>query len=162
MCCDGTLFRHATAEPNEQALVVSAGLAPRDAPVVGTFDLPCAAFLDGCCSLYSVERPHVCGAYRCNPLTAYEVGDATLEECAEIIRLVQGLARALEDEMALPPGSFTREALGEFLREHEPRRDPERYRVFLSTFDRVVYLGMRYFGYEVQGVDDTPTETVPA
>ena len=93
---------------------------------------------------------------------AYEAGDATLEECAEIIRLVQGLARALEDEMGLTPGSFTRAALGEFLHQHEPRRDPETYREFLSAFDRIVYLGMRYFGYELEGIDDTPTETVPA
>lgn len=34
---------------------------------------------DGKCTIYD-ERPYICGAYKCHPLTKYENGDITLEE----------------------------------------------------------------------------------
>jgi hypothetical protein len=162
MCCDGTLFLHAPITPGEQRLVRMRRLAPDSDKVLDTFDLPCPAFLDGCCSLYRVERPHVCGAYRCRPLMEYEDGDTSLEEAAEVIRLVQALTHALEDEMGLAPGSFTRTALGAFLEQHDPHRHPDRYRGFISTLDRLIFLGINYFGYGIESFDETPTAAVPA
>jgi hypothetical protein len=87
---------------------------------------------------------------------------ATLDECAEIVQLVRGLVGSLEDEMGLPPGSFTRQVLMDYIDRHDPEHDRDRYRVFLTTLDRLVYLGMRYFGYSLQFTHDTPAEAVPA
>lgn len=162
MCCDGTLFLNASVMPGERELVESLGFSTRDAPARDMFALPCSAFLEGCCSLYSVERPHICSAYRCRPLEELEADRMTLEEGEEIIRLMRALARTLEDEMGMKPGSFTRVALSAFIERHQPRRDPERYATFLATYDRLLYLGLRYFHYEIQSADDVPTEVVPA
>jgi hypothetical protein len=162
MCCDGTLFSHAPVEPSESSLVEACGLAPPGSGELANFDLPCPAFVDGCCSRYTDVRPHVCGAYRCRPLEHYERGVATLDESAEIVHLVRGLVGSLEDEMGVPPGSFTRHVLMDYIARHDPQHDRDRYRAFLTTLDRLVYLGMRYFGYDLQPTDDTLAEAVPA
>jgi hypothetical protein len=162
MCCDGTLFGQAPLEPGEASVAQYLGLVADEAVVGNSFDLPCPAFADGCCSYYAVTRPHVCGGYKCRPLMAYEAGDATLEECIEIVRLYQGLARSLEDEMGMVPGSFTRQALAGFFEEHEPTADRARYRSLLATLDQFHYLGMRYFGHEAEPADVASVEVVPA
>ena len=161
MCCDGTLFLNASIAPGERTLVESLGFSTRHAAARDGWALPCPAFLEGCCSLYAVERPHICSAYRCRPLQEFESDRMTLEESEEIVRLMRGLSRTLEDEMGLEHGAFTRAALSAFIERHQPRRDPERYAAFLSTYDRLLYLGLRYFQYEIQTADDVPTEAVP-
>lgn len=162
MCCDGTLFLNASVMPGERRLVESLGFSTRASSAHDTFALPCPAFLEGCCSLYAAERPHTCSAYRCRPLDDYEAGDKALDESEEIVRLMRDLTHVLEDEMGLQYGSFTRVALSEFMERIDPRHDPERYGAFLAAYDRLLYLGLRYFRYEIQSADDVPTEAVPA
>jgi len=121
LCCDGTLFRLAQLDEGEQALVESLGLAVEAKPEGGIgLPIPCPAFIDGCCSLYTVGRPEICGSYRCALLNSYEAGTRNLSELLPIVQLVHSLARELEVEMGIPTGGYTRNALIQYLNEVQP------------------------------------------
>ncbi len=117
LCCDGTLFQRANLAEGEQALAESLGLAFKAGPFGEHLELPCPRFDGGCCSVYSVPRPKVCGAYRCDLLDGYVAGTIHLDDALPVIQLVRSLTRELEVEIGIGAGQYTRGALQQYLEE---------------------------------------------
>ena len=157
LCCDGTLFTDAVLQDGEQDFTESLGMVVETKPdgTRGNAELPCPLFLDGCCSVYTSPRPHICGAYRCELLNAYAAGAKTMEEVLPVVHLVRSLVRELEVEMGLPSGAYTRRKLQQYLFEMAPRAvtadtitaAPE-YVHFLVAYSRMGLLGVKYFNYQ--------------
>jgi hypothetical protein len=155
LCCDGTLFPHAPLDEGEQDFAESLGLVVKARPGGGiALQMPCSRFVDGCCSLYTVGRPAVCGSYRCALLNGYVAGTRNLDEVLPVVHLVRSLARELEVEMGIPTGEYTRGALQQYLTELKPWMIaagvitvPQELVRFLVAFSRLNLLGMKYFDY---------------
>src|SRR5262245_49322308 len=94
LCCDGTIFTDVPLNDGEEDYVESLGLE-----VLATGDggskwlLPCPKLVDGCCSLYTIGRPAMCGSYRCVLLKDYLAGTRRLDEALPVVHLVRALAR---------------------------------------------------------------------
>ena len=163
MCCDGTLFPIATLKEGEQAFAESLGLVVESQPdgsVLG-FQLRCPRFVDGGCSIYAHPRPHICGAYHCELLKGYEAGTMELDEALPVVQLFRSLARELEVSMGIPAGHYTRSAVQQYLAEIEtwiipagaPALPPALVR-FLVAFHRLNLLGVKYFGYSPELIEE--------
>src|SRR5215471_15482426 len=113
LCCDGTIFTHARLYESEREFTESLGMKVGERPDGGGLGavLPCPNFVDGCCSLYSVRRPAICGDYQCALLTGYVAGTRRLNEVVPVVQLVRPLARGLEVEMGIPAGAYPRRAV---------------------------------------------------
>ena len=155
LCCDGTLFPQAPLDEDEQDFAESLGLVVKAKPGGGiALQMPCSRFIDGCCSLYTVGRPAVCGSYRCALLNGYVAGTKNLDEVLPIVHLVRSLARELEVEMGIPTGEYTRSALQQYLAEQTPwmiglgaPTVPQELERFLVALSRLNLLGEKYFDY---------------
>ncbi len=135
ICCDGTLFGAIVVHIPEREFVESLGIPVSEDPDGGwVAPLPCAAFVEGCCSLYAVGRPMTCGSYQCAVVMEYTAGSVDLDDSLVVIDRVRSLARDLEVEMGLPPAGYSMTVLAGFLADHEPWVTPERHRRFLVTF----------------------------
>jgi len=157
MCCDGTIFTHARLYESEREFTESLGMEVAERPDGGGLGavLPCPNFLDGCCSLYKVRRPAICGDYQCALLTAYVGGTRRLDEVLPVVQLVRSLTRELEVEMGIPAGSYTRSRVLDYLAGIEPwiiapgaPMVPQELVRFLGAFSRLNLLGVKYFGYQ--------------
>jgi hypothetical protein len=95
MCCDGTLFLHASLNPGEKG-----NLPEKIEQQTFTegekdyFRLPCRYF-SGKCSIYKEERAYVCGSYRCQLLKDFSEKKVNVGEALKIIRQ----AKALREEI---------------------------------------------------------------
>jgi hypothetical protein len=148
MCCDGTLFANARLTKTETRFAASLGLSVTSLDDGDdAFVMPCHHFRGGCCSLYQQERPQVCGGYRCAMLPAYENGTLTLDECTDLIDVVRGLTRTLEEEMGLPFESYTAAALHRFLADEHPDERPDAHQRFFMALLQLRRVGERYFGW---------------
>jgi hypothetical protein len=157
LCCDGSLFSHITMTAPEREFVESLGLVVEsDGNEVWATE-PCPAFVEGCCSLYERGRPATCITYECGLLKGYTLGQAVLDDCLGVVRLVWSLARTLELEMGLPIGGYNRRAMQAFLDEVRPWEDQGRYETLLVTWYRLDLLGKKYFSYSPK-----PTEVAAA
>lgn len=68
MCCDGSLFKHAHLfDQDDIVLAQSLNLS-----VVKNegFKLPCKYF-DGCCTIWTSQKPKICDKFFCKPLKKY-------------------------------------------------------------------------------------------
>lgn len=86
-CCDGTLFGHGVAGPEESPeFLVSIGMTPIEAlsGEKGGFRLPCTHFT-GLCSIYGSHRPWVCGVFRCRLLRSVKNGGHTVAQALQIV-----------------------------------------------------------------------------
>src|SRR5262249_3940191 len=95
-------------------------------------------------------RPSTCGGYTCEPLRAFGAGRRSYDEALGVIRLVRSLARDLEVAIGLPPGGCNRRTVRDFLVDRDPASDPAEHVDFLIAFQRLTYLGQKYFGYELE------------
>jgi hypothetical protein len=163
LCCDGTLFTNAVLKDGEQDYTESLGMVVETNPdgTRGNAMLPCPLFLDGCCSVYTIPRPSICGAYRCELLKAYVAGSKTMDEVLPVVHLVRSLARELEVEMGLPAGGYTRRKLQAYLNEIEPWAVASdtftaslEHVHFLVAFSRMGLLGVKYFNYQPIAVEE--------
>ena len=157
LCCDGTLFAFARLYESEREFTESLGLEVAERPGGAGLGavLPCPRFVDGCCSLYTVPRPAICGDYQCALLTGYVAGTRRLDEVLPVVQLVRSLTRELEVEMGIPAGAYTRSGVLQYLAEIEPwivapgaPTVPQELVRFLGAFSRLNLLGVKYFGYE--------------
>ena len=96
MCCDGTLFNRAKIKHKEdEQLAQSIGLTTfLDHKGQSFFRLPCHHFT-GCCSIYQQGRPHICGAFLCEPLKSVQKGEMEFEKAEQKVQL----AIKLRDEV---------------------------------------------------------------
>lgn len=96
LCCDGTIFSKARAEPEEEQRLTDAGLEFFDDGEKHWFRHPCRFSKDGLCTIYDQQRFTVCGAYRCTLLKAYQRGEVSREEALGTVQR----ALALRAEVA--------------------------------------------------------------
>jgi hypothetical protein len=79
LCCDGSLYDRARAEPDEKARLEQFGLAPFEAEAGAFFPLPCPRLSGSCCTIYE-QRFTICRSFHCKLLTRYLGGEVPLEE----------------------------------------------------------------------------------
>ena len=168
LCCNGTLFETISILPDERTPLEVLG-APVDTRAIGSIremPLPCAALIGATCSIYGA-RPSTCGRYKCGVLHEYEAG-ATLRDCLAVIDRVRFFARALELEMELPVGTYTRGQGHEYIREHDPAQNPIEHAGFLAAFHGIDELSVEHFQYnpfpvetEAAAAGAVPTPTAP-
>ncbi len=118
MCCDGTLFVGADISKSEIEHVTSLSFTVKyrvNGSVI--FEQPCPAFAEGCCSAYEA-RPSVCRTYNCKLLPEYTSGRMSMDDCVDMIEVVRGLTRWMEEAMEIPLGSFSAAKLQSYLEEH--------------------------------------------
>ena len=85
-------------------------------------------------------------ATSCGVLTEYTAGHVGRADSRAVIGPMRSVAHDLEVEMGLAPGTYTMEALAQFLTEHQPWGAPERYRRFLVAFHQFDTVGLEHFG----------------
>ena len=146
MCCDGTLFGGALIADNEIEHVTALSLTvKRRADGVATFVQPCPAFLDGCCSVYE-RRPTVCRSYNCKLLPEYIAGRMSIDDCVDMIEVVRGLTRWLEEAMEIPLGSFSAARLQIYVNEHPVEQWMGTNQALMAAARRLAQLITTYFG----------------
>lgn len=150
LCCDGTVFAAMSIEADERDYVESLGLTTTPDGDRFVSPQPCPGFQDGCCSLYTIGRPHACGWYSCQLLYARRHGTMSHDDCLAVVAEVRGVAGEVERAVGLPDGAFTRAAVTDYVEEHAPDADPAQHRDFLLAFTRLAALGVDWFGYPVE------------
>lgn len=96
LCCDGTIYWRADAEPGEEERLRGAGLTVLSEGERSWFVHPCRFSSGGLCTIYDRERFAVCSKFRCKLLTAYQAGEIGLDEARATI----GEAFALRSAVA--------------------------------------------------------------
>ena len=94
LCCDGTLFSHATLQPGERGNLpekIEQQYVERGDREV--FRLPCAYF-SGQCTIYDQPRACVCGTFRCQVLR--KVAAQTMPQ-AQAMQTVRDALRLRDD-----------------------------------------------------------------
>lgn len=98
LCCDGTIFSKARAEPEEEERLTAAGLEYFQDSENTWFRHPCRFSKDGLCTIYDQQRFTVCGAYRCNLLKSYQRGETSREDALETVQRALALRAAVAEE----------------------------------------------------------------
>lgn len=96
LCCDGTLFDHAKAEPDELPRLAATGLETYEVEGKPRFRLACARLSGTRCTIYE-ERFTICRSFRCALLKDYLAGGVTLEEAKQAV----AAAKALQAKVAV-------------------------------------------------------------
>jgi hypothetical protein len=107
--------------PDPTGVLQSAGFVLLTKDGVTSFQQPCAALGDGCCSIYH-DRPSVCRWYRCLLLRRLEAGDVSHDDARELIdrtiairdRVRSGLRAYVTTEDALSLDGLYRMMLAKF------------------------------------------------
>lgn len=85
MCCDGTLFLHASLNPGEKGnLPEKIEQNTFSEGEKDYFRLPCMYFA-GKCSIYGEKRADVCSSYRCQLLKDLSINKVQLKEALSIV-----------------------------------------------------------------------------
>jgi Fe-S-cluster containining protein len=155
LCCDGTLFGNITIDEGERDEVSSFGLdVGQDDRGVLVVAQPCAAFVDGCCSLYGVGRPRTCGTYNCWLVHDYQEGTRDIVDALVVVGLVRSVVREIEVEAGMAAGSYSEAALRAYFRDVEPWNHPEEHVRLLIAYHRLWQLGTKYFHYKSDAGQD--------
>jgi hypothetical protein len=95
MCCDGTLFSHASLNPGEKGNLPE-GIEQQTVTEAENdyFCLPCLYF-SGKCTIYKENRAYVCSSYRCQLLKDFSDKKVNVGEALKIIRQ----AKAMREEI---------------------------------------------------------------
>jgi Fe-S-cluster containining protein len=95
LCCNGVLFDHAKAEPEEVPRLQAFGLEPRLVEEKLQFGLPCRHLDCGRCTIYE-DRFAICRSFRCSLLKRLGAGDVALREALATV----GKAKAMVARVA--------------------------------------------------------------
>jgi hypothetical protein len=97
-CCDGTLFLHATLNPNELGHLPQKIEQNRFTENGKEFfRLPCYYF-SGKCIIYDRERANICSSYRCQLLRDFAGGKINLYDALEIVSEAMRMRTDLMDQ----------------------------------------------------------------
>ncbi len=84
LCCDGTIYDKARAQPHEVERMTALGLATLEDQGKLHFQHPCRFSSEGKCTIYD-DRFTICHTFKCKLLTAYQAGDIGLDEARDKI-----------------------------------------------------------------------------
>jgi hypothetical protein len=125
ICCDGTLFRHATIKEGE---LLPPGLQDVYEEGERCFRLPCPHF-DGICTIYHEGRPAVCGTYRCTLLENLTDGTVPFEEASQLVSKIRAQKARLDLLLSDYPGESVMDRYEEFQRQHAALKDTAEFRL---------------------------------
>jgi len=98
LCCDGTIYWRADAQPGEEERLTDAGLEVIKEGDKQWFVHPCCFSKDGLCTIYDQQRFNVCHTFRCKLLKAYQRGEVSLEQTRETVEKAVALRTELTAE----------------------------------------------------------------
>jgi uncharacterized protein len=99
LCCDGTLFGQAHLSPqDDMAALLAAGAELVSDPAKSALKLPCTAYRNCACSIYS-DRPHVCRQFQCRLLRRFKVNEISEGDALDIIRQAIALRDNVKQQM---------------------------------------------------------------
>lgn len=97
MCCDGTLFHQANIRhDDDKAVAETLGLTTDQKNDRRFFRLPCHHF-SWHCTIYEQQRPHICGAYFCDPIIKTKRQQMPLSEASAMITRAVQLNRQFQN-----------------------------------------------------------------
>lgn len=97
LCCDGTIYPAARAQPEERERLTQAGLVYFVHGGKSWFEHPCRFSKKGRCTIYHQERFAVCSRFRCKLLRAYQSGEIDREQAREKVRHALELRTAVTE-----------------------------------------------------------------
>ena len=100
LCCTGALHDTAVLDEDEQLSAAALGLPVLEPPDRPAFALPCPQLQGTRCGIY-LDRPRVCGRYKCNVLLGVEEGRTALPDALAMVHV----ARSLFGKVAAELGS---------------------------------------------------------
>ena len=104
MCCDGTLFMHASLNPGEKgSLPERIELHSFTEGGKDYFRLPCLYF-SGKCSIYTGKRADVCSSYHCQLLKDFADKKVTIDKALNIISQAKELRQEIFSEFCYLSG----------------------------------------------------------
>ncbi|HOW26118.1 MAG TPA: hypothetical protein PK711_10665 [Bacteroidales bacterium] len=117
LCCDGTLFWHASLQPGEKGdLPEKIKKAYRKSEDEESFMLPCGYFA-GKCTIYAQKRAHVCASYRCQLLRDFADRKIPQADALEIIRKAMIMRTDLMEQFGALTGKEQKRSFRELLLE---------------------------------------------
>lgn len=141
LCCTGALHDVAVLDEEEEAAAAALGLEV----LKRVFSLPCTRLEGSRCAIY-LQRPKVCGRYRCRLLQDVEAGRVPLTQAmAKVKTATDLLAKALAH---LPPGAALVEGRRELLPKAEACSGSPEARLHLTAL--TTYLD-RHFRHAAEG-----------
>ena len=90
MCCDGTLFERAKAEPAELGRLAAHGIETLEAEGRLFFRLGCPRLSGTCCTIYD-DRFTICRTFQCKLLAELRSGTVTVGEALEAVAEAKAL-----------------------------------------------------------------------
>lgn len=105
LCCDGTFFGATAVGHDAEAVLERASVVLVHDPRTVRIQQPCAAHVDGCCSIYD-ERPATCRAFECALLADVREGRVTPDDARAVVVQANALrdtARGLLEGVIAPP-----------------------------------------------------------
>jgi len=98
MCCDGTLFWHATLQPGEKgSLPEKIERKYRKEGKDESFKLPCLYFNEKC-TIYDQKKAEVCSSYRCQLLKDFADQKISFQDALEIIKRARMMRKEVMEE----------------------------------------------------------------
>jgi uncharacterized protein len=150
LCCTGALHNYAVLEPGEIPFARTLGLTLRTEGKPG-FALPCPRLVGSKCSIY-LDRPNVCGRYKCQLLESVEAGATAFESAIDRVAIAKGLAAKVA--AAMPAGMTLPEARQRFKTDPSMETSPpervEDMPLKLAITALSVYLD-KYFRHSKEG-----------
>lgn len=111
MCCDGTLFSWGKINDGEKL--------DKDFEIIqhkgkDVFTQPCSYVNNCVCSIYNsskIQRPLICGNYKCNLLKKYNKQEVSYENAIKIIEITKTTAAKLDKEITNSFPDIARESI---------------------------------------------------
>ena len=144
ICCGGLLFETADIDPSGPGRSWPTELIQSVSDQ--TLPLPCPAFQDGKCTVYS-ERPVVCRDYKCKLLSEYSAGETKKNDALAIIHATHSFKaaffEAVEEVMPIRKGSSLKVIFNRFRDRYKKDFETRKFRIankkILLTHARLVH-----------------------
>lgn len=135
LCCDGTIFWKAAAEPDERQRLTDAGLSVVEEGGKEWFTHPCRFSKRGLCTIYDQERFNVCRTFRCKLLQGYQAGEISREEALGTVQRALALRSALTEE---EPGAGMAQDRRKLRLQFEATKERPALHLKMATLDYVL------------------------
>jgi hypothetical protein len=151
LCCDGTLFTAAKAEPHEEKTLMDLGLSLQDQDGKRYVSLPCHFCRNGLCTIY-YARFSKCRSFECKLLKGVNDGSLSRKSAAEKVRMALQLRSMVAAEEPSAVGISERQRLLRVLRATSER---PRLQLSILALDHFLDRWFRNKNPQLLRVDET-------